>query len=57
MAFCLVVTVEEIQHGDILSHIVRVGTNVIESVVTRRSADEMGLLHRASPRNWGIIGF
>jgi molybdopterin-binding protein len=37
-------TVEEIHHGDILSHIVvRVGQNLIESVITRRSADEMGL--------------
>ena len=37
-------TIEEIQVGDVLVHvIVRVGDNVIESVITRRSAEEMGL--------------
>jgi molybdopterin-binding protein len=37
-------TVEEIEQGDILSHIVvRVGPNLIESVITRRSANEMAL--------------
>jgi molybdopterin-binding protein len=37
-------TVEEIQQGDILSHItVRVGDSLIESVITKRSAEEMGL--------------
>jgi molybdopterin-binding protein len=37
-------TVEEITLGDVLAHVtVRVGDNVIESVITRRSADEMGL--------------
>jgi molybdopterin-binding protein len=37
-------TIEEIQHGDVLSHVtMRVGDSVIESVITRRSADEMKL--------------
>jgi molybdopterin-binding protein len=37
-------TVEEIQHGDVLSHVtIRVGDSVIESVITRRSAEEMSL--------------
>ena len=37
-------TIEEIQLGDVLAHItVRVGESVIESVITRRSADEMAL--------------
>jgi len=37
-------TIEEIQVGDVLVHvIVRVGDNVIESVITRRSAEEMTL--------------
>ena len=37
-------TIEEIQLGDVLAHItVRVGDSVIESVITRRSAEEMGL--------------
>jgi molybdopterin-binding protein len=37
-------TIEEITHGDVLSHIVvRVGQSQIESVITRRSAEEMGL--------------
>ena len=36
--------VEEITLGDVLAHVtVRVGENVIESVITRRSADEMTL--------------
>ncbi|MCL4783500.1 MAG: TOBE domain-containing protein [Bryobacterales bacterium] len=34
----------EIQYGDVLVHVsVRVGKNVIESVITRRSAEELGL--------------
>ncbi len=34
----------ELEVGDILAHIVvRVGDNVIESVITKRSADEMKL--------------
>jgi molybdopterin-binding protein len=36
--------IEEIQWGDVLAHItVRVGDSVIESVITKRSAEEMGL--------------
>jgi molybdopterin-binding protein len=36
--------VVELEVGDILAHIVvRVGENVIESVITRRSAEEMKL--------------
>jgi molybdopterin-binding protein len=37
-------TIEEIQIGDVLAHVtVRVAAGVIESVITRRSAEEMGL--------------
>jgi molybdopterin-binding protein len=37
-------TIEEIELGDILAHVtVRVADGVIESVITRRSAEEMGL--------------
>lgn len=37
-------TVEEIQIGDIMAHVVvRVGENLIESVITRNSAEELGL--------------
>ena len=37
-------TIENIENGEILSHIVlRVGDNLIESVITRTSADEMKL--------------
>jgi molybdopterin-binding protein len=37
-------TVEEIQLGGVMAHIgVRVGDNLIESVITRRSAEEMAL--------------
>ena len=36
--------IEEIQKGDVLVHVtVRVGDSQIESVITRRSADEMAL--------------
>jgi molybdopterin-binding protein len=36
--------IEEIQFGDVMAQIViRVGDNLIESVVTRRSADELKL--------------
>ena len=36
--------IEEIQLGDVMAHVVvRVGDNLIESVVTRRSADELKL--------------
>jgi molybdopterin-binding protein len=37
-------TVEEIQLGGVMAHIgVRVGNNIIESVITRRSAEQMAL--------------
>jgi len=37
-------TIEEIQLGDVMAHVVvRVGDNLIESIVTRRSADELKL--------------
>jgi len=37
-------TIEEIQLGDVLAHVtIRVGGGVVESVITRRSAEEMGL--------------
>ena len=37
-------TVEDIQLGEIMAHVVvRVGENVIESVITRRSAEDMKL--------------
>lgn len=37
-------TIEEIQLGDVLAHVtVRVGNSVIESVITRRSVEEMAL--------------
>lgn len=37
-------TIVEIQLGDVLAHVaVRVGETVIESVITRRSAQEMKL--------------
>jgi molybdopterin-binding protein len=36
--------VVEIQFGGVMAHVVmRVGTNLIESVITKRSADEMKL--------------
>ena len=36
--------IEQIELGEIVSHVViRVGNDVIESVITRRSADEMKL--------------
>lgn len=36
--------ITEIQIGDVVAHVtVRVGKNLIESVITRRSAEEMGL--------------
>lgn len=36
--------VEEIQFGGVMAHVVvRVGKNLIESVITKRSADEMKL--------------
>ena len=37
-------TVEEIQLGGVMAHVgVRVGDNLIESIITRRSAEEMAL--------------
>jgi molybdopterin-binding protein len=34
----------EVQLGEVMAHVsVRVGKNVIESVITRRSAEELGL--------------
>ena len=37
-------TVEELQFGGVMAHVVvRVGDNLIESVITRRSAEQMGL--------------
>ena len=37
-------TIEEIVLGDVLAHVtMRVGDSVIESVITRRSVDEMNL--------------
>ena len=36
--------IEEVQLGDVMAHIVlRVGDNLIESAITRRSADELKL--------------
>jgi molybdopterin-binding protein len=36
--------IDEVVTGDVLAHItVKVGDHVIESVITRRSAEEMGL--------------
>jgi molybdopterin-binding protein len=37
-------TVEEVQLGGVMAHVVvRVGNNQIESVITRRSAEQMAL--------------
>lgn len=37
-------TIEEIQHGDVVAHVtVRVGNDIVESAITRRSAEEMAL--------------
>jgi molybdopterin-binding protein len=36
--------IQDIQLGDIMAHVVvKVGDNVIESVITRNSAEELGL--------------
>jgi molybdopterin-binding protein len=36
--------ITELQFGGVMAHVVvRVGDNLIESVITKRSADEMGL--------------
>ena len=40
----LVGKLEEVKLGNVMAHVVvRVGENLIESVITRRSAEEMGL--------------
>jgi molybdopterin-binding protein len=40
----LVGTIIEVKLGDIMAHVsVKVGDNVVESVITRRSAEEMNL--------------
>jgi molybdopterin-binding protein len=37
-------TITELQLGGVMAHVVvRVGDNLIESVITRRSAEQMGL--------------
>jgi len=37
-------TIEEVQLGDVMAHVVvRVGDNLIESAITRRSADDLKL--------------
>ncbi len=37
-------TIQDIKLGDIMAHVVvKVGDNLIESVITRTSADELGL--------------
>jgi molybdopterin-binding protein len=37
-------TIEDIQIGDIMAHVVvKVGDNMVESVITRTSAQELGL--------------
>jgi molybdopterin-binding protein len=37
-------TIEELQLGGVMAHVVvRVGDNLIESVITRRSAEQMNL--------------
>jgi len=37
-------TIQEIQLGDVLAHAtIRVGDSIIESVITKRSAEEMNL--------------
>jgi molybdopterin-binding protein len=43
--------VQDIQIGDIMAHVVvMVGDNVIESVITRNSAEELGLMKGDSVR-------
>ena len=37
-------TIEKVELGDVMAHVVvRVGDNLIESAITRRSADELKL--------------
>ena len=44
-------TIEQVQVGDIMARIVvKVGGNVIESVITRQSAEELGLKEGDSVR-------
>jgi molybdopterin-binding protein len=41
---CDLAFIDEVELGDVLAHVtVRVGDSLIESVITRRSAEEMGL--------------
>ncbi len=36
--------IDDLQMGDVMAHVtVRVGDNIVDSVITRRSAEEMGL--------------
>jgi molybdopterin-binding protein len=43
--------VEQVHLGDIMAHVVvKVGENVIESVITRQSAEELGLTRGDSVR-------
>lgn len=36
--------VDEVQLGDVMAHVtVKVGENIVESVITRQSAEELGL--------------
>jgi molybdopterin-binding protein len=40
----LVGKISEVELGDIMAHVtVRIGKNIIESVITRKSADELAL--------------
>ena len=42
-------TVEDIQIGDVMAHVVvKVGDNLVESIITRNSAEELAL-KRAMP--------
>jgi len=37
-------TIQDVQIGDIMAHVVvKVGDNIVESVITRNSAEELGL--------------
>ncbi len=37
-------TIDDIHIGDVMAHVtLRVGENIVDSVITRRSAEEMGL--------------
>jgi molybdopterin-binding protein len=37
-------TIDDIRMGDVMAHVtIRVGENIVDSVITRRSAEEMGL--------------